>query len=100
MSVPISLPSAFSGASCVLAAYVALSLSGFFGLQRWKQHRTFVFIAITGSAFCLLDASTTLVLPVAAHLACGRLQLLAAGLHVALWLRYSAAELGPLPGRL
>ncbi|GAC1601634.1 MAG: hypothetical protein NVS4B10_13700 [Myxococcales bacterium] len=96
MGVQVSLPVAVSGASCLLAAYVALSLSGFFRLSRWRQHRLFVLIALTASAFCLIDSLGTVELPIALHQVAGRLHILAAGLNIALWLRYCASELGPL----
>ena len=96
MGVQFSLPVAVSGASCLLAAYVAVSLSGFFRLSRWGQHRLFVLIAIAGSAFCGIDSLVTLELPVLLHQITGRLHILSAGLYVALWLRYCASELGPL----
>jgi signal transduction histidine kinase len=96
MGVQVSLPVAVSGASCLLAAYVAVSLSGFFRLSRWGQHRLFVLIALTGSVFCGIDSMVTLELPILLHQIVGRVHLLAAGLHVALWVRYCASELGPL----
>jgi signal transduction histidine kinase len=96
MGVQISLPVAVSGVSCVLAAYVALSLIGFFRLSRWGQHRLFVLIALTASVFCGIDSLVTLELPVSLHQIVGRLHILSAGLNVAFWLRYCASELGPL----
>lgn len=92
-----SLHIAIAGASALLAAYVALSLSGFFGVARWQQHRLFFFIAASGSLYCLTDVSDALVLPVRVHLLLGAVQALAAGVHIALWIRYSCYDLGPLP---
>lgn len=92
-----SLHIAIAGASALLAGYVALSLSGFFGVARWRQHRLFFFIAATGSLYCLADVSDALVLPVRLHLILGAVQALAGGAHVALWIRYSCYDLGPLP---
>jgi signal transduction histidine kinase len=96
MGVQISLPVAVSGVSCLLAAYVALSLIGFFRLSRWGQHRLFVLVATTASVFCGIDSLVTLELPVSLHQIVGRLHILSAGLNVAVWLRYCASELGPL----
>lgn len=93
-----SIHIAMAGASALLAAYVAISLSGFFAVARWRQHRLFFFIAVTGSLYCLGDLSAGLVLPVRGHLALGALQVLAAGAHIALWIGYSCVDLGPLGG--
>jgi signal transduction histidine kinase len=95
-----NLPTAIGGASFLLAAYVAISLTGFIRVARRGQQRLFFFIAGSASLYCLLDVALAQVASAPGRLGLGVVQGLCAGVHAALWIRCAGEELGPLPGRL
>src|SRR5258708_24153663 len=95
-----NLLTAIGGASSVLAAYVAISLTGFIRVARRGRQRLFFFIAGSASLYCLLDVALAQVASAPGRLGLGVVQALVAGVHAALWIRCAGEELGPLPGRL
>jgi signal transduction histidine kinase len=82
----------------MFAVYTALLLIGFFSVGRWQQHRHFVGIALSGGIFASLEAIHTEPLSAFAQTAASRLQLVAAGVHIAFWAAYVGSDLGPLRG--
>jgi signal transduction histidine kinase len=88
-----NLPTAIGGASFLLAAYVAISLTGLIRVARRGRQRLFFFIAGSASLYCLLDVALAQVASAPGRLGLGVVQALCAGVH-------AGEELGPLPGRL
>ena len=98
--MPCNLATAVAAASSLLAAYVAISLSGFIRVARRRHQRLYFFIAGSASLYCLVDVGLAQVASAPGRLGLGVVQALLAGLHAALWIRCAGEELGPLPGRL
>ena len=99
LTLPLQFPlfSALALATGFFALAVALLLLVFFPVRRWRQHRYFFLVALAAGVFAISDfASAGPVAPALKHLL-GRVQLVAAGLHVSAWAAYAGADLGPLP---
>jgi signal transduction histidine kinase len=94
----IGLHAAISFSATVLGIYVCVSLLGFLGLPRWKQHRQLIFLAGIAALFALLDIGLAADLGAFWHVQSARVQIVAAGFFVRAWLEYAAVDLGPLPG--
>ncbi|MFT3838623.1 MAG: ATP-binding protein [Myxococcaceae bacterium] len=57
----------------------------------WKEMRPFMWVAVFAFLYCAGDAALTFGISDAASIIVGRLQLLAAGFHIASWFRFNAA---------
>ena len=99
MPWPIQFPlfSALALATGCFAFAVALLLLAFFPVLRWRQHRYFVLVAMAAGVFGISEFASAGPVTPAIKFAFGRLQLLAAGVHVSAWAAYAAADLGALP---
>ena len=93
----ISLPSVLALAMGLFAVYTALLMLGFFSVGRWRQHRHFIGVALSGGVFAMLEAIHTEPFSALVQTNASRVQLICAGIHVACWAAYAGRDLGPLP---
>ena len=91
----ISVYTFFSLATAILGICTALLLLALFSAGRWREYNYFGGVA-SSSIFAAMEALHTEPLSGRAETAASRVQLICAGVHVACWAAYAAADLGPL----
>ncbi len=95
----MKLPSTVSAATALLALYLAISNANSFAVERFKQHRWFVLLALSACFYSLPNVVLALEVSDATILAASRISVAAAAVHVFAWMQYAEADLEPLPRR-
>ena len=91
----MTLPQTIALVAGAVSLYVALLSHRFSRAPGWRDQRFFALIALSASAYTAMGA-----LPDSLAIVAGHLQLCLAGLHIAAWVRFSAACLGREPTRI